>query len=428
MINFIRNQKLFILFVFFSVIVLLHTYYKDEIIWKGANKEFYIQYYYLSLIFFFIAIILLFLNKNFKIIFAIFLASTFFSIYLFEFYVTYIKTKVKVEDNRFNFFQNFKKNNSNATVMIPAKSYLDIENINFFPISGLSNKKTVFCNENGYMSIYDSDRYGFNNPDKEWDYNEIEYFVIGDSFGHGACVNRPNDIASKLRTYSDKPTLNVSFSGNGPLTEYASLIEYTKDKTIKNIIWLFYEGNDYYNLADELKNQVLLKYLEDDNFSQNLKLLQSKTDLFGEEIILAEENRYQKLKYREFKSFLKLNNLRKLFHKKQIVFYEKEMPKNDFVKVLKKISNKAKNLNANLIFVYLPAYKSFEVNASNEDIYLETLSAVQNENIKIIDIRNYFMNNDPYSYFPFRKNGHYTIEGYDKIAKLIFNLRLTNNE
>ena len=428
MINFIRNQKLFILFIFFSVIILLHTYYKDEIIWKGANKEFYIQYYYLSLIFFFLAIILLFLNKNFKRIIAIFLVSTFFSIYLFEFYATYIKTKVKVEDNRFNFFQNFKKNNSSATVMIPAKSYLDIENINFFPISGLSNKKTVFCNENGYMSIYDSDRYGFNNPDKEWDYNEIEYFVIGDSFGHGACVNRPNDIASKLRMYSKKPTINVSFSGNGPLTEYASLIEYSKDKAIKNIIWLFYEGNDYSNLIEELKNKVLLRYLEDDNFNQNLKLLQNKTDLFGEEIILAEENRYKEMKNREFVSFLKLNNLRTLLHKKQVVFYEKDMPKDDFEKIIKKISTKAKNLNANLIFVYLPAYKSFEENAPNKDIYLETISIIRNENIKIIDIRDYFMKNDPYSFFPFRKNGHYTIEGYDKIAKLIYNSQFTNDE
>ena len=24
---------------------------------------------------------------------------------------------------------------------------------------------------------------------------DIEYILIGDSFGHGACVNRPNDIA-----------------------------------------------------------------------------------------------------------------------------------------------------------------------------------------------------------------------------------------
>ena len=76
------------------------------------------------------------------------------------------------------------------------------------------------------------------------------------------CVNRPNDIASKLRNYSNLPTINVSFSGSGPLSEYASLIEYSKNKSIKNIVWLFYEGNDYSNLNDELKNKILVKYLE----------------------------------------------------------------------------------------------------------------------------------------------------------------------
>ena len=38
-----------------------------------------------------------------------------------------------------------------------------------FPLSGASNSMTVHCNENGYFSTYLSDRYGFNNPDKEWD-------------------------------------------------------------------------------------------------------------------------------------------------------------------------------------------------------------------------------------------------------------------
>ena len=80
-------------------------------------------------------------------------------------------------------------------------------------------------------------------------------------------------------------------------------------------------------------------------------------------------------------------------------------------KILKKISNKAKTLNANIIFVYLPAYKSFEINSPNKNNYLETIHNVQQENISIIDVRDYFKNNDPYSYFPNRKNGHYTVEG-----------------
>ena len=28
-----------------------------------------------------------------------------------------------------------------------------------FPFAGISNSKTIFCNENGYYSIYESDRY-----------------------------------------------------------------------------------------------------------------------------------------------------------------------------------------------------------------------------------------------------------------------------
>ncbi len=51
-----------------------------------------------------------------------------------------------------------------------------------FPFSGLSNSKTVYKNENGYYFIYLSDRFGFNNPDEEWDANEIEYLIGGRLF------------------------------------------------------------------------------------------------------------------------------------------------------------------------------------------------------------------------------------------------------
>ena len=32
------------------------------------------------------------------------------------------------------------------------------------------------------FQYFQSDRYGFNNPDKEWDSNEIELILVGDSF------------------------------------------------------------------------------------------------------------------------------------------------------------------------------------------------------------------------------------------------------
>ena len=135
-------------------------------------------------------------------------------------------------------------------------------------MSGKSNSKTIFCNENGYYAIYKSDRYGFNNPDEEWDKTEVEYLLVGDSFVHGACVNRPNDISSKLRNLSNKSVISLGYGSNGPILEYASLREFFPDR-VKNVLWFYYEGNDVKNLSDELRNVFLRKYINNINFSQN---------------------------------------------------------------------------------------------------------------------------------------------------------------
>ena len=311
-----------------------------------------------------------------------------------------------------------KETSNNWTVTIPPKSYLELDNENFFPLSGLSKMKTIFCDENGYMAIYESDRYGFNNPDDQWEFNEYEFFVIGDSFGHGACVNRPMDITSKLRFYTKLPSINVSFEGNGPLAEYASLIEYSKGKKIKNIIWLYYEGNDLVNFRKELENKTLVKYLNDKNFSQNLTDLQNKTDKYGQEIINTEFEYLKKQKKIKIIRFIKLEKLRKILHKEQIVHYNQEVYPIEFEKIIKNFAKKAKEMNSNIIFVYLPAYASFS-DYNYDNFYNQVMSAVMKEDIQIIDLKKFFTENDPFSFFPNRNNGHYTPEGYDKIAEFI---------
>ena len=122
-------------------------------------------------------------------------------------------------------YQDLKKINNKIAVAVAPENYLNLSKP-IFLLSGISNSETIYCNENGYYSIYQSDRYGFNNPDENWDKKEIEYRLVGDSFVHGAWVNRPNDMASVLETLSNKSTLNLGYSGNGPLIEYATLREY----------------------------------------------------------------------------------------------------------------------------------------------------------------------------------------------------------
>ena len=208
--------------------------------------------------------------------------------------------------------------NSNTAIETQPYLYLSKEINTIFPLSGLSNSQTLYCNENGYYSIFQSDRYGFNNPDYEWDREEITFLLLGDSFTQGACVNRPDDIASVLRTLSKEGVVNLGYAGNGPLIEYATLVEYLSPN-VKNILWLYYEGNDLVNLEAELKSTFLRKYLQDVEFKQNLQTQQNLVNELSKSLIIeamkkedsssiVSPNRSIFDFYFKYLEYLKLNN------------------------------------------------------------------------------------------------------------------------
>ena len=62
--------------------------------------------------------------------------------------------------------------------------------------------------------------------------------------------------------------LNFGKEGSGTLTQFAILKEYAMHHRPKTILW-FYFGNDIYNLEKEMESDVLMNYLNDQNFSQN---------------------------------------------------------------------------------------------------------------------------------------------------------------
>ena len=95
------------------------------------------------------------------------------------------------------------------------KKYYDVNTIK--PLAGVSKAKTINCAENGFYSIYQSDRFGFNNSDKIWDSTEFEYVLLGDHSFMGC--DGAYDISSVLVT-SNKTVLNLGYGGNGPLVVY----------------------------------------------------------------------------------------------------------------------------------------------------------------------------------------------------------------
>lgn len=303
------------------------------------------------------------------------------------------------------------------------------KNLELFPLAGVSNSKTINCNENGYYTFFQSDRYGFNNPDTEWDQKEIEFFLVGDSFILGNCVNRPYDISSILREISNKSVLNIGYANNGTLLEYASLKEYIIPN-IKNIIWVYYESSDLDNLNNELKSNILRKYIDDINFKQSLIYKQNEINKILIELTNEQFRReLNSKKYFEdslsfkIRKFVDLWNVRELlFFKNQSNFKEEFNPPTEFVKIIKLAENLALKNNSNFHFVYLPSYKRYVSNFDNQE-YEFIKKTINDLNINFIDIHNevFKKEENPLILFPFELPGHYTIKGYRKVSEAIFN-------
>jgi hypothetical protein len=138
------------------------------------------------------------------------------------------------------------------------------------PLTATPRTTVVACNETGQWLVYETDRHGFNNPDALWDGPEPQIAMIGDSFTHGSCVSREQNMASILQKRFGA-TLNLGVGGDGPLLELAALTEYAEPMRPKIVLWVFCEGNDLNeDLPFELKAPILHAYLGDSRFRQDL--------------------------------------------------------------------------------------------------------------------------------------------------------------
>ena len=321
------------------------------------------------------------------------------------------------------------KTENNVSVNVRPNFHLTNKNQELFPLSGLSNSKTIYCNENGYYSIFKSDRHGFNNPDIEWDKDEIEFLLIGDSFTFGACVNRPNDIASVLRLLSKKSSLNLGYSGNGPLIEYATLKEYLNDN-VKNIIWVFTKNNDLINLEKELRSNFLKQYILNENFTQNLKLNQKRINKKISKIIENNKGKTGDIELNQNNIFskFKIKNYIKLMQLRSLIINNKQRNKNkisenlfiELENILLKSKKIALNNDSNFYFVYLPEYSHYLGNYDDKN-YLKIINIVKKLNINLIDIHQevFIKHKNPMNFFPFESPLHYNQLGYKKVAETI---------
>ena len=172
--------------------------------------------------------------KNFYII--TFLSFYFFLVFCnftFSFSQHILNKKFTKNQCAFEIYRNLSKN-QNTVLKIPTNLYLN-EEFKFYPLSGIKNSYTINCNELGFWSFYNSDKFGFNNNNEIYE-RDISNLLLGDSFVHGSCVNEKDTISSNLNK-SGLSTLNLGYSGNGPIRNLATYIVWKMNDLLKDIFF-----------------------------------------------------------------------------------------------------------------------------------------------------------------------------------------------
>ncbi len=383
-------------------------------------------------------------SKEIKIIGLITFFSIFLTLFSFEAFITFKiidkgnnqERAAKINQLEYN-PQNIIDFLSELNLSIKAFPFFRINSKYFdtkelMPLGFIPNTITVGSKESGQFYKYKTDRYGFNNPDKVWDLNGKSVLLIGDSFTLGTLPNEKNFADILRKKY--KKVINLGIGGNGPLKNYATLLEFAEISNPKYIFWLNYDGNDFEDLNEEKKSKILNKYLDDKEFTQNLIFKNNEIEKIF--VNYFEEN-YEKYKEEQLKSsisrimnknkvldIIKLSNIRKILsitRSNLVENYDYEL----FYKLINISAKLSKQKKVSFFFINIPSAYNFssKENISNSSKRFKAIQKKMTEaDISYLNFEEKFNRENFEDFFMYGRNGGHLSEYGNKIlAQIIIN-------
>ena len=335
----------------------------------------------------------------------------FFFLYLIEITINYKNNNLFKKTRIYHLnIQKNKTYNQNVFLNIAGHKFLDNTKISILPLSGYKNSTILLCvDENNKPIFYLSDKNGFNN---KIDNTVNDFLLIGDSYVQGMCVNNKNNLNAQFKKHN-YITTNLGMAGNGPLLEYATFKEYQNEYEYQDIILFITPDNDFYDLSNEKENKILMKYINEENFTQKIKENESSK-------IEVINSYFGKKTERIFNDFLSIyhfnlkelgNTLEKIFKKENLTnnvpnYLEDDLIDLLFLQILNEFNNNAKNKNKKFYVVF---------NGLNPDI-LYPITENENELNRIyikdkLKKLKIYLNKNNIPYYDFNE---YIIKNYNK--------------
>lgn len=138
---------------------------------------------------------------------------------------------------------------------------LEVTALDRAALSAIPDQPLMLCSTGGQPVTYRTDAYGLRNP-PDLAPGPADVLVLGDSFVEGLCLPDGQGVTEQLRARVAGPLVNTGSRGAGPLYELAVLGRYGPVFTPRVTLMAFFEGNDWENLENEVKEGWLAQALD----------------------------------------------------------------------------------------------------------------------------------------------------------------------
>jgi hypothetical protein len=309
-------------------------------------------------------------------------------------------------------------------------------------LAPLPNVLTLLGDE-GYGWIqYHADENGFRNPKGLYTANErLDVFALGDSFGIGRDVPDEHNWTQRIMQLRKVTVYNAGVPAASPLQELAILREYGIPKRPRVVVWAYYD-NDLVALPKELNNSFLkslmprelqiyftcedqeapIKRMTDAQLQQWLdKRLADpiRMGMHGEDWRKKPIIRLLRLHCRIVDKLIELTDEQILYHEEILAAAKRygEL----FGKILHTAKTEVERTNGRVLFVYLPIFAHWlpEYEPFFEETRVRTLGIAETAGLDILDMKAAIDRQEDVfqMYSNGREGGHFSIEGYDLLAR-----------
>ncbi|MEM7414169.1 MAG: hypothetical protein AAF389_01660 [Gemmatimonadota bacterium] len=284
-------------------------------------------------------------------------------------------------------------------------------------------RRAVLCDEYTEPLIYIGDRHGFNNPDDAWDQEDLELALVGDSYTHGVCVPPGQQLADVLR--NDVPLLNLGVRGAGPYIELGLIREFASQVAPPEVMWIYYEGNDRYDVVYESQRPWLTEYLDPSHVQGLFDHPEEVADGYAQWVDDVLDRGPLGGGVPRLGAMSVLTAAPRLASLRAVLGFGVAVPTRasrigDFPEVFAQAAADVRSWGGRLTLVYMPSYERYRVlvgaGAPGKD---EILAAAEAVDVDVIDLDAVFTSGGNPKDFWAHPRGHLNAEGYRVTAEEI---------